>query len=136
MASKPDLVQIGEINSINYAERTVTVLHSAADDSVSTDLPLRRPKLRPEIGDSVLCVYLSNGAAYGICLGEFYQDENTPADNGEIIECMVLPDGASINYDTITKTLILNAKHVVINGKDFSGHTHSDPQGGQTGPVT
>jgi phage baseplate assembly protein gpV len=131
-----NLIQIGEINSVNYAARTVKVLHSDAGNSVSTDLPLMRPKLRPEVGDSVACIYLSNGAAYGICLSGFYQDENTPADNGEIIEIAVLPDGASIQYDTTTKTLILNAEHVVINNKDFIQHTHSDPQGGQTGSVT
>ena len=110
-----DLIQIGEINSINYEERTVKVLHSDSDNSISTDLPLMRPKLIPEIGDTVLCVYLSNGAEYGICIGEFYQDENTPSDQGESIECMVLPDGAYIKYDKTTKTLILSAEHVVID---------------------
>ena len=130
------LVQIGNINSINVAKRTVKVLHQDAGKSVSTDLPLMRPKLRPEVGDPVLCVYLSNGAAYGICPGEFYQNGNVPDNTGEIIECAVLPDGAYINYDTTTKTLILNAEHVVINDKDFIQHTHPDPQGGQTGEVT
>ncbi len=144
-------VQIGSVNSVNSVERTVKVLHEDANGSISTDLPIMRPKPKPEIGDPILCVYLSNGAAYGICLGEYYQDENTPADNGQFIECMVLPDGSSIQYDTINKKLILNARNIditvsggtlnigsntTIDGKKFLQHTHSDPQGGQTGPVT
>ena len=145
MANTDISVQIGEIQSVNGTARTVKVLHSDANGSVSTDLPLKRPKLRPDIGDPVLCVYLSNGAAYGICLGEYYVDDNTPADNGQFIECMVLPDGASIQYDTVNKKIILNAQNVeivsagnntTIDGKVFLTHTHSDPQGGQTGPVT
>ena len=137
-------IQIGEIQSINGPARTVKVLHEDANGSVSTDLPLRRPKLLPEPGDPVVCVYLSNGSAYGICLDQYYQAENTPADNGQFIECMILPDGASIQYDTVNKKLILNAQTVAIvsvgnnttiDGKTFLTHTHSDPQGGQTGPA-
>lgn len=114
MSNNDISVQIGEINSVNWPARTVKVLHQDASGSVSTDLPIMRPKPKPEIGDPVLCVYLSNGAAYGICLGEFYQKENTPADNGQFIECMVLPDGANIQYDTVNKRLILNAVNLEI----------------------
>lgn len=114
MASNDISVQIGEVNSVNWPSKTVKVLHEDANGSMSTDLPIMRPKPKPEIGDPALCVYLSNGAAYGICLGEFYQEENIPADNGQFIECMVLPDGSSIQYDTENKKLILNAQNIDI----------------------
>lgn len=107
-------VQIGEVNSVNWPARTVKVLHQDASGSVSTDLPIMRPKPKPEAGDPVLCVYLSNGAAYGICLGEFYQKENTPSDDGQFIEVVILPDGGSIQYDTIGKKLIINTKDLDI----------------------
>ncbi len=145
MPKTPASIEIGEVNSVNWPAKTVKVLHADANGSVSTDLPIMRPKPKPEIGDPVLCVYLSNGEAYGICLGEHYEDENIPADNGQFIECLILPDGASIQYDTVNKKLILNAQTVdivsvgnntTIDGKAFLAHTHSDPQGGQTGQVT
>jgi phage baseplate assembly protein gpV len=114
MANNDISIQLGEINSVNYPARTVKVLHQDANGSVSTDLPLMRPKLSPDVGDPILCVYLSNGAAYGVCLGEFYQEENTPADDGQFIEIAILPDGSSIQYDTTNKKLILNAQNIDI----------------------
>jgi phage baseplate assembly protein gpV len=162
MANNDISVQIGEINSVNYPARTVKVLHQDANGSISTDLPLMRPKLNPEAGDPVLCVYLSNGASYGVALGGFYQLENTPDDDGQFIEVAILPDGGIIQYDTINKKLIINANDVDItatgtvnvNGGtvnlagggaavarvgDTIQATGSDPQGGivtVTGTIT
>lgn len=112
MANVQASVQIGEVNSVDWPAKTVKVLHLDANGSVSTDLPIMRPKPKPEIGDPVLCVYLSNGSAFGICLGEFYEEDNKPSEDG-IIEIAVLPDGGFINYNTNTQTLILSAPHVV-----------------------
>jgi phage baseplate assembly protein gpV len=133
------LVQIGTVQAVNRPAGTVTVLHEDAgtNGSVSTDLPILRPK-RPEIGDPVLCVYLSNGAAYGLCLGVHYVEETPPPDDGNIIEVFTFPNGDSIQYDTSTNGLNFNISGpVTINGKVFSTHQHSGVQtgGGETGGV-
>lgn len=118
MPAQPAEVQVGEVYSVDPSGKTVKVLHTDASGSVSTELPIMRPKPRPDVGDPVAVVYLSNGAAYGICLGTYYDDDNPPPENGRIIEVAVLPDGASIQYDTVNKVLILNAENVTVQATD------------------
>jgi phage baseplate assembly protein gpV len=109
------MIRIGQVEAVNTSKNTVSVRHNDTE-TVSKNLPLMCPKLRPEVGDTVLTVFLSNGPAYGICLGGFYQESNVPSSGA--LEGMVLPDGASITYDPATKTLALTAAHVVVNGKE------------------
>jgi phage baseplate assembly protein V len=111
----PDLIQIGEVSSVDYKAGTVKVLMSDVTDTVTTDLPvLNHEYLMPNIGDTVLCVFLTNGPSYGICLGGYFQDETPPTVWGKGMYYKALPDGAFIKYDTDTKTLTLSAEHVVI----------------------
>jgi phage baseplate assembly protein gpV len=113
-------IQIGVVQSVNYTSQgnTVTVLHEDAGigGSVSTDIPVMRPK-RPEIGDPVACIYLSNGQAFGICLGAFYQ-ENAPADG--IIEVWVFPNGDILKYDTNTNKFIMTVQNLEIQATSIS----------------
>lgn len=116
MSQYDGLIQIGEVQSIDENGRTVKVLHEDASGSVSTDLPIMRPK-RPEVGDPVACIYLSNGQAFGVCLGAFYQDE-VPPDG--IIEVFVLPDGNILKYDTDTNKFIMAVQNLEIQAENIS----------------
>lgn len=111
-----DLIKIGQVQSVDAATNMIKVLHADTDGLVSRSLPIMRPKPLPEVGDTVLVVYLSNGNSYGICIGGYYQSANAPDEN--IIECLLLPDGACIKYNTVTKILTIDAEHVVINGTE------------------
>lgn len=117
MADK-DLIRVGKVISVNKEKNTVKVRHGDTR-TTSRELPIIKPKPRPEIGDKVLVVYLSNGDSYGICLGDYYKSSDSTEEN--IINCLLLPDGASIKYDTDTKTLHLTADHVVVNGTEVGG---------------
>lgn len=135
MATRDGLVQIGQVQSVDYAAGTVRVLHPDAgiNGSVSTDLPIIRPK-RPEVGDSVICVYLSNGQAFGICLGAIYQRQTPPPESGQIIEAFALPGGASLRYDTANNRFILVAENVDVEATgtvNINGGTINLAGGGQ-----
>ena len=106
----------GTIHSVNLADKTVRVKHRDVNGSVSTNLPLLRPKPQPEEGDAALVLYLSNGAAFGVCVGVPYQKEDEKS--ADVIDIAILPDGAAIQYNTATKTLILTATHVTVNGQE------------------
>ena len=121
MAAPDGSIQIGVVQSVNFTPGTggsVTVLHEDAGvgGSVSTDLPIMRPK-RPEIGDPVLCAYLSKGQAFGICLGAFYQ-EDAPVDG--IIEVFVFPNGDTLQYDTSANKYIMAVQNLEIQANSIS----------------
>jgi phage baseplate assembly protein gpV len=128
------VVEEGRVSSVDYKAGTVQVVFDDKSDIVSDDLPLFNSEYRmPDVGDVVVCLFLSNNPTQGFCLGT---PQDSPQVTGKGIFYKDFFGEAFFKYDQSTGTLTINAPHVVINGKDFMTHTHSNAGGGQTGPVT
>lgn len=84
MAEK--LIRIGKISKIEYETGMAEVTYPDMDNSVTALFPivnLNEEYKMPEIGEEVLVLHLSNGAASGLILGPFWNEANKPAVNGK-----------------------------------------------------
>ena len=84
MAEK--LIRIGKISKIDYETGMAEVTYPDMDNSVTALFPivnLNEEYKMPEIGEEVLVLHLSNGAASGLILGPFWNEANKPAVNGK-----------------------------------------------------
>lgn len=76
-----DLIRVGRVSSVNETDYTVRVEFQDKEKLVSHDLPIfvsttsktKNPEIDlPKVGESVVCIFLPNGAQQGFCLGAFY----------------------------------------------------------------
>lgn len=110
-----NIVRVGKISSIDYDHGTVKVVFPDKNNVVSSNLPyLSFEYNMPDIGDTVLCVFLPNGIARGFCLGKFYNKNNMPKEPGEQYYYKNIYDECNIKYDKEKKTYTLFSKNVVI----------------------
>lgn len=105
-ASISRLIRIGEVSSINPQKCTARVKFDDYDSIVSYELPvLQRNTLQnkdyqmPDIGESVLCVFLPNGTAAGFIVGSFYGGNDTLPEETENYRTVEFSDGTIIKYD-------------------------------------
>lgn len=78
-----DILRIGKISSVNYADGTARVLYTDRDNAVTAELPLLSAEYyMPQPDDVVLVAHLPNGAEAGIVLGRFWCDGNRPPESG------------------------------------------------------
>jgi len=111
-----DIIKIGSVSSINYESGTVQVVFQDKGASVSKDLPLLSFEYNmPNVGDSVICVFLPNGRGEGFCLGSYFNNNNYPIDHGEVYR-KDLMDEAYFKYDKSTHTLTINAENISLIG--------------------
>lgn len=78
-------IRIGKVSSIDYANGLVKVTYPDLDETVTDDLPyatFNDEYQMPPIDSDVLVVHLSNGQAAGICLGTYWNTQNTPHGSG------------------------------------------------------
>lgn len=112
-----DLIRIGTVTSVNYAEGTVKIVQEDRDDSVSFDLPLLSFEYAPPaIGDMVLAVFLDN--TQGFVLGKPFNINNPPKNGNKNIIRKDYDVDAFVEYDKSTKTLTVKAEHIMVQG-DF-----------------
>lgn len=108
------LVQTGKVNSINYDAGTVRVIFDDIQNSISGELPMLSGEYKmPDVGDKVLCIFLSNNPSRGFCLGKYYQSSNPSQTAGEGVFYKDLFGEGFIKYDKSTHTLTLQAPHIV-----------------------
>ena len=108
------IVQMGTVNSVNYAAGTVCVVFTDVPDSSANDLQMFGPAYKmPDIGDTVVCLFLDNNPARGFCLGKPFSEDSPPAVSGEGIFYLDFFGEGFIKYDRSSKTLTLHADHVV-----------------------
>ncbi len=112
------VVQSGIVNSVNYEAGTVCVNFTDLSDSISRDLPMFSNEYRmPEIGDTVVCIFLSNNPARGYCLGKPYSDGSPPREAGEGVIYQDFFGEGFLKYDRFSKTLTLHADHINLEQK-------------------
>lgn len=80
-----NISRVGKVSSINYENGTIRVTYPAMDNAVTEEFPVINmggEYFMPAIGDRVLVLHLSNGAATGFVLGKFWDADNKPAEHG------------------------------------------------------
>ncbi|WP_121614797.1 hypothetical protein [Virgibacillus halodenitrificans] len=73
-----NLIRVGKVHARKTQNGTVQVLFEDRDDFVSNDLPVLKSSPFPNIGETVVCVFLGNAIEDGFCLGPFYEEYNPP----------------------------------------------------------
>lgn len=79
-------IRIGRVSNVAYETGMIQVVYTDMDNATTDDLPvlsMNREYLMPEVGDMVLVLHLSNGAAMGIVLGTFWSRINKPKESGK-----------------------------------------------------
>lgn len=110
-----EIIRTGTVCSTNPDAGTVKVVFADRSGSVSAELPMLRSIYRmPEIGETVLCLFLTNNPARGFCLGTYFSPDNPPPAPGDGILYMDLFGAGFVKYDNATQTLTLHAPHVTI----------------------
>lgn len=74
MADIRNIMRIGIVSTANIDRREVRVTFPDKDNLVSDELPLLDHIPVPDVGDSVLCLFLPNGKSKGFCIGSFGGD--------------------------------------------------------------
>lgn len=107
------MIRIGDCSSADPEMGTIRATFPDLDQMVSGDLPVltsggwARGNALPEPGDSVLCLFLSNGISDGICLGAI-DDEDVPPGN-EDQRGIYFEDGSAVYYDRTIQQLVVKA---------------------------
>ena len=110
------IVQQGKVSSIDYDTGSVRVVFTDRQNSVSAPLPMFNSEYKmPDVGDVVICLFLSNNPSRGYCLGTPNQSLTV---TGEGVYYKDFFGEGYIKYDSDTKTLTISAGHVVINGTE------------------
>lgn len=141
-----NLVKVGRISSINPERCTARVVFEA-QGVVSHDLRLIVPQslknkdyFMPDIGESVVCIFLPTGNAEGFVLGAIYTDGNTPPATSADKRVLSFEDGTVIEYDRKNSELTLNIEgpinvkarginvtgELTVDGISFQTHTHKE----------
>lgn len=157
-----EIIRVGKVSSIDYANGLVSVAYRDKDNSVSQPLPMLSELYdMPKVGDQVLVLHLSNGTEAGLVLGRYWNDKNKPKESGAGLFRMDLNrDGtAYIKCSNTDITILgnvtldgnLNVKgnikstgsivagdsiiasvDIVGGGISLKNHTHTDSVGGNT----
>jgi len=123
-----NLIRDGIVSSTNPANCTVRVTFPDKDDLVSGDLRVltrgsknNKDYWLPDVGESVVCLFLPNGNNEGFCLGTYFNEVDKPPVNDLDKRHMKFIDGTTIEYDRKTHTLAINCKgSVIINGQTIN----------------
>lgn len=122
MVNLKNLIRIGTVSSINYKEGKLRVCFEDQDNIVTDELPMLSLEYEmPNIGESVLCLFLGNGITNGFCLGRYFYDNDQPNPNGADIYCKRFLRQAAMVYNSSSKTLTISIPdtkdiQVVIDG--------------------
>lgn len=106
------LIRLGRVSSVNAAEATARVVFEDRDNMVSYDLPVivantlkNKDYCLPDIGESVVCIFLPNGLARGFVLGAVYSETDRPPVSSPDKRQVRFADGAVVEYDRQTGTM-------------------------------
>lgn len=110
-------IRRGTVTGINYKEGTVNIVQEDQDDVVSFELPLLSFEFNPPaVGDMVLAVYLSNDSSQGFIIGTPFNHNNLPKRGEKNVIRKEYDIDAYVEYDKQTKTLTIQAEHIVVKG--------------------
>jgi phage baseplate assembly protein gpV len=101
-----DIVRVGYISAINYADGTAQVTYKDRDNAVSPYMPFASNEFfPPDIDSLVYVIHLQNGGTRGMILPPPYTDGNRPPEGKKGIWRKDFGDGSYLRYDYGSKTL-------------------------------
>lgn len=125
------VIRTGTISTVDYASGTARVIFEDDEKMVSAPLAIiQRNTLKnkdyamPDIGETVLCLFLPTGVEDGFILGSLYTEENLPSENSPDKRSVLFGDQAQFSYDRATHqldmkigetTITVNAQGVTVN---------------------
>lgn len=99
------ILMVGKISAINEQEGTARVLLEDKDEMTTKEIPLlflhtlgMKVYAMPEIGEEVLCLFLSNGLEEGFILGSYYNEPTPPPVKDKQIKIIQFPNGDFVKY--------------------------------------
>lgn len=142
------LIRIGKVSSINYDKGMIRVTYPDRDDSVTAEIPVfsfTDEYKMPKVGSQVLVLHLSNGAAAGVMMGHYWNENNVSLSTGEGVfrkELAQKYGEAYLDYDGKSKKLTIYAdkieikggSDITIDGISFKNHTHTGAHGETSKP--
>lgn len=100
------LIRVCEVVSTDPSTATVRVKIHDADGLISYDLPVVQHKTHkdqhywmPDVGEHVVCHFLSHGLEQGFVSGAIYSQGDTPPANSQDVDHKVYKDGTYHEYD-------------------------------------
>lgn len=104
--AQSDSVRVGLVDGIDDSNGTVRVTFPDRDDEVVEDIALLNFEEKyPNIGDSVVCVFTSDGGA-GFCLGAYFNNEIVPLKNRDTYVKKI--EDLIVQYDYKSKQLTIS----------------------------
>lgn len=110
-------IRIGRVSSINKEKGTCRVVYKDKDDAVTMELPIFNMNgeyKMPEIDRLVLVIHLSNGAAAGIVMGEFWYDDKRPADPEAVFRKELAEIAGEAYLEYKNKQFLASANKIVL----------------------
>lgn len=118
------LIRIGKVCDIDYAKGAARVVFFDDDSLVSSFLQViqrntyeNQDYAMPDIGEVVVCIFLSSGLENGFILGSVYAKDVVPQETNGDKRSVVFNDETKISYDRNTHEL-----EVTIEGTSFKAN--------------
>lgn len=77
-----NIVQVGQVSSVNVANGSARVAFPGRGNTVSPELPVFKKAWPVMPGDEVVCLFLPTGNADGFILGSYHTEDDPPAAGG------------------------------------------------------
>lgn len=110
-----DIVRIGKIVSVDYANGTAGVVYTDRNNEPSPQFPFFSMTYdMPKINDTVVVLLLPNSTTKGFILGVPWSRARVPRKGGKGIFFKEFPDGSYIRYNAGTKQMEVSANHIAL----------------------
>lgn len=118
-----DIVRVGYISAVNYAEGTAQVVYKDRDNAVSPYMPFFSNEFDPPpVETMVYVIHLENGGTRGVILPPPYSNGNRPPEGASGIWRKDFGDGSYIRYDKKEKKLDIVTDVVNVEELNISGN--------------
>lgn len=115
-----NIIRVGEVTSVDPKGYKARVRFIDQEDTESYDLFIlganagrKKRFLTPDVGDSVLCLFLPSGVETGFIIGAYYEDSSErPGDSGDV-DIVEYEDGTRIVYDLQSGALSVSGAALV-----------------------
>ena len=108
-----DIIRIGKIHTIDYANAMASVIYSDRDNQPSPKLPFFSFAYEmPQVDDTVVVILLPNSTSKGFILGVPWSVVKKPSVSGSGIFYKEFQDGSYIKYNSKDKTMEVSAPNI------------------------
>lgn len=130
-----EIIRIGVVHSIDPKRGTARVHFQDDDDIVSYDLHVlhrntyqNKDYNMPDIGEDVLCIFLSSGMASGFVLGSIYAGNIELSESDPKYRTTLYKDGTRVRYDREKHELTIDIEgtNITANRDDVTVTTPND----------